>query len=61
MPAATGLRPNLVRPGATHPKRRRNIIGMLAFGHAPNCKDAHLFQRIVGQASAISLHGRSFK
>jgi hypothetical protein len=59
MPAATGLRPNLVRPGATHPKRCRNIIRMLAFGHALNCKNAHLFKRIVSQAPAISLHGRS--
>jgi hypothetical protein len=44
-----------------HSKRSRNVIGMLAFGHALNCKDAHFFERIVSQASAISFHERSFQ
>ena len=32
-----------------HPKRGRNIIRMLALGHALNRKDAHLFKRVVSE------------
>jgi hypothetical protein len=42
-----------------HPKRRGNIIWMLAFSHTLNCKDTHLFERVVSQAPAISFHARS--
>jgi hypothetical protein len=58
MTTASRLRPNLVRPRAMHPKRRGNIIWMLAFSHTLNCKDTHFFQRVVSQAPAISFHGR---
>jgi hypothetical protein len=58
MTTASRLRPNLVRPRAMHPKRRRNIIRMLAFSHTLNRKDTHLFERVMSQAAAISFHGQ---